>query len=442
MRFRIAAYLLTASMLAGCASSGGASHSGGIVPMTQARTSSGSPSAGVLYEVVNLGTLGGTSASAATINANGVAAGSANKTGDTIQHAVVWRNEGQSMTELPTLGGPNGAIAWPNHDVQNQVAGISETSTVNPLGEDWSCSAFFPQPPTLHECVGVVWEDGKPTPLSTLGGFDSYAAGTNAFGSVVGWAENTTHDPTCDPHSTQVLQFEPVIWGPKRIIRQLPTFSGDPDGAATAINDNGLIVGISGICDQAVGRFTATHAILWRAGTVVNLGNIGGTAWNTPQDINLHGQVIGFGDLPGSGSAFNPHAFLWPVKGKMHDLGAIGTDTNSVANGINNEGQIVGVSAGANTQRGFVWQNGKMVDLNRLIPPNSYLYIIAANEINDDGLIVGQALDVNTGATPAVLLVPKSQDLNGLLSPGPDVPAVVIPDRLRKNFLRRFGVIR
>ena len=63
--------------------------------------------------------------------------------------------------------------------------------------------------------------------------------------------------------------------GPPDQIQDLPLFPGDTSGAATAINDNGQIVGISGICDQAVGRHTAKHAVLWENGSVIDLGNLG-----------------------------------------------------------------------------------------------------------------------------------------------------------------------
>src|SRR5437016_13234224 len=74
----------------------------------------------------------------------------------------------------------------------------------------------------------------------------------------------------------QVLQFRPVIWGPgKDQIEVLPSMLDDSVGAATAINDRSQVVGISGICDRAVGRFSAVHAVLWENGAVVHIGNLG-----------------------------------------------------------------------------------------------------------------------------------------------------------------------
>ena len=130
------------------------------------------------------------------------------------------------------------------------------------------------------------------------GGNNGFATGANNLREVVGWAENGVHDDACV--SPQVLQFRPAMWslGPPDQIHDLPLFHDDTSGAATAINDNGQIVGISGICDQAVGRHTAKHAVLWENGGVTDLGNLGAQWWNTPTAINEDGVVVGFAGDP------------------------------------------------------------------------------------------------------------------------------------------------
>src|SRR5205807_9811586 len=118
-----------------------------------------------------------------------------------------------------------------------------------------------------------------------------------------------------------------------------------PVGAATAINDRGQVVGISGICDRAVGRFSAAHAVLWEGGAVVDLGSLGGVAWNTPMAINQWGDVAGFSNVSASsGGAFNAHAFLWTKRDGIRDLGTLPGDAISQALGINGERQIAGIS--------------------------------------------------------------------------------------------------
>jgi probable HAF family extracellular repeat protein len=358
------------------------------------------------YYVFNLGVPGGgTIATPASVNNAGWVAGAAFQSGNTSEHAELWVGV---PLDLGTFGGPNSAVAWPNKNNQGEIAGIAETSEANPLQENWSCAlANFPTI-TNQVCLGFVWKDGVMSALPTLGGYDGYAAGNNNRGQVAGWAENTVHDSTCVP--PQVLQFEPVIWGPALgQLTQLPPLSGDVDGAATAINDQGQAVGISGICDQAVGRYTAKHAVLWENGVTTNLGNFdGGVAWNTPTAINNRGEVVGFANLANTPSGeLNPIAFVWTKSQPIQQLPLLGQDGNSLAWGINNLGQVVGQSVGATSARAFLYQNGTITDLNALTSPDSALYLLLANDINDRGEITGFALDSTTGDTVGFLAVPE-----------------------------------
>jgi probable HAF family extracellular repeat protein len=355
------------------------------------------------YKIFRLPSLGGTSSAAISVNSLGLVSGFSNQPGDQTQHAVLWI--GGFKIDLGTLGGPNSGVAWPNHN-DLAVAGIAETAALQPLGEQWSCSDFFPTV-TGHVCLGFVWLDGKMYPLPTLGGDNGYAAGANQLGQIVGWAETPVHDPTCNGRN-QVLQFLAVVWGPRKgEIHPLPPLAGDPDSAATAINDNGQAVGISGLCDQAVGRLSARHAVLWENGVPINIGDLGGQAWNTPAAINNRGQVVGFSDLPND-DPNNPnfHAFFWSkASGKPpQDLGVLSGDSLSLAYAINDQGVIVGQSIGA-TSRAFIWENGQLIDMNTLVPAGSP-QLLFANDINDQGEIVGQALDATTGVAFAFVAVP------------------------------------
>src|SRR5215472_368239 len=96
----------------------------------------------VAYSVVGLATLGGTSGTGNTINDRNWPMGSANLAGNQSAHATIWL-EGLTF-DLGTLGGPNSGVEWPVKNNQGVISGIAETSTANPLGESWSCSAFFP----------------------------------------------------------------------------------------------------------------------------------------------------------------------------------------------------------------------------------------------------------------------------------------------------------
>jgi probable HAF family extracellular repeat protein len=358
------------------------------------------------YVVVNLGTDGGTASAANAINNLGWAMGSANLPGDTTEHATVWIY-GQKK-DLGTLGGANSSVPWPAvKNTKGLIVGVSDTSIVDPLGEIWSCAeAFFPSS-TGHTCQGFLWKKGEMSALPTLGGSNGVATGINNQGYAVGWAENTIHDSTCI--APQVLQFEAVLYGKKLgQIMELPPLAGDVDGAATAINDKNLVVGISGICANAIGGATAAHSVLWQNGTPIDIGNLGGVAWNTPTSINNHDDVVGFSDLPGD-SAENPnyHAFHWTKTTGIHDLGTLPGDIFSIAWSINNRGQIVGQSIGPNGSRAVVWHDGMITDLNTLIQPGS-VTLVYANDIDDSGMIVGGASDSKTGKSPAFLAIPAN----------------------------------
>ena len=73
----------------------------------------------------------------------------------------------------------------------------------------------------------------------------SHAAGANNLRQIVGWAENDVRDDSWT--KTPKLQFHAVIWGPGHDqIQDLPPLGTHTSGAATALNDRGQVVGISG----------------------------------------------------------------------------------------------------------------------------------------------------------------------------------------------------
>ncbi|HEV2729388.1 MAG TPA: hypothetical protein VGV15_05100, partial [Terriglobales bacterium] len=201
----------------------------------------------VRYTVQDLGTLGGTFSTANSINNKGWVPGGATILGDTALHAFLWRKG--VMTDLGTLGGPNSIALYPLNE-RGQVTGYSDTFTPDPNGEDF-CGFG-----TNLICLPFVWQKGVMSPLPTLGGNNGLAGEINNRGRVVGLAENATLDSTCVAPNPQVLQVEPVIWEEGEI-HQLPTFPGDPDGGANAINDRGQAVGFSGTCYPSP---TTSHA--------------------------------------------------------------------------------------------------------------------------------------------------------------------------------------
>jgi probable HAF family extracellular repeat protein len=363
------------------------------------------------YQVSNLASLGGTSSGGNSINDQSWVAGYSRLPDNLSRHAALWQNG--SITDLGTLGGPNSSVTWNVKNTEGIIVGISQTADPEPLGEFWSSAAFYGPPNNVGFInLGFVWEQGQMRGLPNFpGGNNGFATGANNLGQVVGWAENDVHDPMCV--SPQVLQFRPAVWelGPPDQIEDLPLIPGDTSGAATAINDNGQIVGISGICDQAVGRHTARHAVLWEKGGVTDIGNLGAEWWNTPTAINQRGDVVGFAGDPAFVEGDIVHGFMWTREDGIRHLkplkGRSPQHVDSEAYGINEARQVVGVSCDADFVdcRAVIWDHGNTpTDLNELKGGFS-ARLESAKDINNLGEIAGRAVD-STGVRTAYLAVP------------------------------------
>src|SRR2546430_7274791 len=111
------------------------------------------------YTITDLPSLGGTNNRANSINNRGWLAGYSNLTGSQSRHAALWR--AGALTDLGTLGGANSNVTWSVKSDSGIVAGISQTSTPDPLGEAWSSAAFYPGATgTGFINLGFVWENG------------------------------------------------------------------------------------------------------------------------------------------------------------------------------------------------------------------------------------------------------------------------------------------
>ncbi len=350
------------------------------------------------YIVLKLGSLGGTVGRSNAVNDRGWVSGWWNLPGDTNHHAVLWIDA--QSNDLGTLGGPNSEIEFIATNDFGLLAVGSDTSNIDPYGENF---CFF-TPSDNRLCSAFQWQNGVMSALPGLGGNNSYATSSNRSGHIVGFAE-TVFDPNC--LAPQVFDFHGGLWKDGRVQNLYP-LSGDAVSAAFAINDWDVAAGGSGFCGSTsvLGFALSLHAVIWRNGSPTDLGSLGGQFNNVATGINSRGQVVGMSDLPGDSTN---HAFLWQ-NGTITDLGTLPGDVFSVAWKISERGQILGQSCDANGNcRGFLRQNGVMTDINTLIPAESQLIIIDANDINFAGDISGQAFDPVTGEMPAIELVPCPQ---------------------------------
>jgi probable HAF family extracellular repeat protein len=381
------------------------------------------------YSIRVFGTLGGLFDSEAHgLNNRGSVAGQSFLS-DGALHAFFWRKG--TMTDLGTLGGPDSFVSVANHTVNERdvVVGYSETSIPDPNQENF-CNPNFTN---NLVCLPFVWENGVMTALPTLGGTNGQAFGINNRGQIAGQAEGPNPDP-CSPFP---LEVKPVIWRNGQIQQVLAPFGGSAAGA-NAINDNGDAVGISGCITGNL------YAVLWRHGSPIDLGSLGGVAGNVAFDINDRGQVIGQSDLPGDTLH---HGFLWQ-DGVMIDLGSLSGLPTSLADGINKRGQVVGFSQDANgddfSSVAWLWQNGTITDLNTVIPGDSSLFLMEAVAINDGGQIAGWGR-LSNGEIRPFLLTPcneSDQRCEDSAASATESPSGVLPDNFRETLRLHSGFNR
>jgi probable HAF family extracellular repeat protein len=119
------------------------------------------------YQIIDLGTLGGTSSDGSSVNNRGQVTGQARTTGDSSAHAYLKDLHG-AMQDLGTLGGLYSGGAGINDS--GQVVGGSNTTN------NAQQHAFLKNPGSPMQDIG------------TLGGTSSFASGINKSGQVVGTA--------------------------------------------------------------------------------------------------------------------------------------------------------------------------------------------------------------------------------------------------------------
>jgi probable HAF family extracellular repeat protein len=247
------------------------------------------------------------------------------------------------------------------------------------------------------------------TDLGALNGVHSAGVAINASGQVTGY---TTVAESVYQHA--------FVWTPTT-----------PNGASGAMSDLGTIGGNDsyGSDINASGQVTGFSdgvAFLWSpttpngtSGSMIPLG-LPDDRFVSGQGINDSGQVAGHAYPPADSSI---DAFLWTpttpngTSGALHDLGTIGGQY-SYSYGINAGGQVVGQSGTSDgLLRGFLWTpitangaSGSMIDLQTLGGMN----YSAAWDVNDAGLVVGEANTTADVATHAFLYDGTLHDLGTL----------------------------
>ena len=368
----------------------------------------------------DLGVLpGGASSAAFWINSNGMIAGDS-ENGETDPvipglpelRAVIWNQGWKSgkIQDLGTLGGSSSFSQAVND--RGQVTGLALNGIPDPFSFYYQylyCLPFQICPPNATETRAFVWdeEDGMQD-IGTLGGPDAFPSLINQHGQIAGFSyTDSTPQPT-----TGFPTLRPFLWEKGKGMKDLGGLGGTTTASVNGLNERGEVVGGALLAGDAI-----NHPFLWDGEKLIDLvaPPFGGSADGEAFWINEAGEVVGTAPIPVPCSGSSPpsevsHAFLWR-HGVMTDLGALAGSPLSQANFINSKTQIVGDSMPCDFSAvtAFLWENGSLVDLNTLVPPNNPFNLITSSFIDDHGQIAAFGVLVN-GDAHAVLLIPCDEN--------------------------------
>lgn len=257
---------------------------------------------------------------------------------------------GTNVIDLGVLGGALGST-------------YSQATAINDNGDVVGYSTV-----TNNVIHAFLYTAGVMKDLGTLDGgsnLESAAISINALGEIVGYSYTSTG------------AIRPFLYT-NGIMTDLGTLGGSKANA-NWINGKGDIVGTS---ENIAG---IDRAFLYSGGVMTDLGTLGGPG-SGAVSINDKGQVAGISDM----SDGSLHAFLYSA-GSMTDIGALAPDSSYAhPYALNNQGQVVGSMLTTNSndpRHAFLFANGQLFDLNKLVTLRPGWTLATAYAINDHGWI-------------------------------------------------------
>lgn len=229
--------------------------------------------------------------------------------------------------------------------------GISNSGVVVG-GADYSWGYNGPGPPEY----GFLYQAGSTSTFNGPWGGDTAAYGVNNAGQTIGYSNNW-YSCECTAFVGSGGNYTPI------------GYAGAQNTVPTGINDLGTIVGFF------VGGDGQTHGFVDQGG-VYSQFDVPGASGTSLYGINDEGAMVGQYDPAGGGgwvSFVDENGVLTTLPGL------------SIANGINDEGVIVGSIGCCASQQAVVYENGVYTTLAM---PGSAIRS-GATGINDAGQIVG-----------------------------------------------------
>jgi len=321
-----------------------------------------------------------------------------------------------TVAYLPTLGGS-----------RNRAAGVSNSGLI----------AGFVNRPGNATRVAAFWHGTVLDTLGTLGGPNSIVQwpGVSNNGIVAGISETAALDTLHEEWSCTA--FLPSVTGhicvgfvwQNGVMKPLPTLGGN-QGFATSVNSAGQVVGwaetpvLDPTCNAP--QKLQFRAVMWdtKQGTMHELRPLPGDSTSAATGINNRGQVVGIsGDCDiAVGQLSARHSVLWE-NDIVINIGDLGGDAWHTPMDIDDAGDVVGFSnprgvAGIDfNPHAFLWTKATGIQDLRTLP----------GDANSQGLGVNsshQVVGVSSGAVNRAFLWENGvmQDLNGLVGAGfPDL---------------------
>lgn len=312
---------------------------------------------GIVYEAVDLGTLGGSTSDAFGVNDLGEVVGIAGAP-NFESRGFLWRDG--TMHPIPTFGGSTSAAFGINN--QSQVVGYATLDN--------------------NQRRAFLYDDGVMTNLGTLGGNASTALAINEAGVVVG-------------HSLDGAGVQNAFVWQSGVMTALPGLGGST-AEATAINESNLIVGFA---SSAAGSTLAVYWTFdgseWTIHPVSDITSSFYKAFGVGDDGTIIGQFLN------TGSA-QVRAFSW-FDEESTDLGLLAGNF-STAKAMNST-LIVGSGSGfTSLPQAIAFQDGDILNLNDRLRYSDDWVLNDARAINSEGWVAGSGR--HQGVNRAFLLRP------------------------------------
>lgn len=225
-------------------------------------------------------------------------------------------NRDQVVGYINAFGGHSQAFLWQD-DVFTMLPGPADTDVqavdINDRGQ--VLLTLFRFSNDGSEVRGAVWDDGVLTDIGTLGDRETSPVDINNRGDVVG--DMTDADGL----------LRPFLWSHGRMT-DLLAGTAETRGSASAINDNGVVVGQAGL-----------DAVVWQGGRMARVGPPNGTS--EAVFVNNRGDVGGIYFADTSPYEAGVRAFSWRP-GRLTVFDSLPGSWGVTVSGIDDRGRLAG----------------------------------------------------------------------------------------------------